>query len=333
MQTHENPFQEIDIALGTPRVLKKYVYDEQKLGQGKYAEFSLETVRDDNNTGKNDDREDLMKVFLQQKKLQEEKSKQLSIPKTLGETRRPSQREDRILGNESPGPEPLSPEKRRVSLLGRQNDNLMLKLEKSNESAGKSAKAFSKGVIKLESIAEKDEVRINGGLWKQGQPIKHADESHIRTELERGNNRHHSNVINKAPNVKKILIESDDEDNINEMKDIEPLMILAHQNVKPTKYIFNTKYMGEKISESDKKFLAPKLPNLFKEPRGKSPNTNEENNIGESSKIKKTNTKNPKEENDQILNYSTMNKFTDQSQRVSMKDLGTHKRKSVKLKL
>ena len=41
-------------------------------------------------------------------------------------------------------------------------------------------------------------------------------------------------------------------------------MILNHQNMKPTEYIKNSKYMGDRFNDQDRKFLAERLPNLFK---------------------------------------------------------------------
>ena len=126
------------------------------------------------------------------------------------------------------------------------------------------------------------------------------------------------------------MLESDDEDNINEMKEIEPLMILAHQNVKPTKYIFNTKYIGEKISENDKRFLSPRLPNLFKHLSKKEFDANEENFAEDNHRIKegKSTQKNYIEDQDGQINYSVIHKhLNEQTQRLSTKDHRSQKKK------
>jgi hypothetical protein len=68
----------------------------------------------------------------------------------------------------------------------------------------------------------------------------------------------------KNGQLKKIVMEPDEGTDITELKDIDPLLILSHQNIKPTKYILNTKDLGDKLTDHDKKFLAPRLPNLFK---------------------------------------------------------------------
>jgi hypothetical protein len=73
-----------------------------------------------------------------------------------------------------------------------------------------------------------------------------------------------SKMSRKSANSKKIVLDSDDERDILEIKEIEPLMILTHQNLKPTKYLFNTQNMAEKLNDHDKKFLSSRLPNLFK---------------------------------------------------------------------
>ena len=288
---------------------------------------------------KTNDREDLMKVFLQHKvqMLQEEKTKQHKSLISV-ENIKTSHKEDRLTINETQNEEVLnnSPERRAPSQQGTSNDAVNSKTDKSNDLFGKSIKTgFSRGVTKLKTITEKDEIKVNSSPKKPGNSRRRDQGDNIAetrklTFVERNINEGLNNLPSKSINTKKILLESDDEDNINEMKEIEPLMILAHQNVKPTKYIFNTKYIGEKISESDKRFLSPRLPNLFKDLSKKESDINEENFVEDHNHIKdrKSTQKNYIEDHDGQINYSVIHKhLNEHTQRLSTKDHRSQKKR------
>ncbi len=260
-----------------------------KLGQGKFSEFALETVRDENVNGKNKEKEDIMKAFLQHKvhMLKEEKSRQAASKNP--EASRSPQRDEKHSSNEIQTESNIGTARRYSKTFYFQNDLNAAKPEKkSRESLNKLSKTgLSKNVIILESMVEKEETRKGTMTRKGGKKRTLENFSRKHSEFDKSQ-MHNKNIstVSKTTNQKKVLLESDDEDNAYEMKEIEPLMILAHQNVKPIKYIFNQKYMGEKITDSDKRFLNPRLPNLFKDKKA-GQTDQAEDNYPENIQIKK----------------------------------------------
>ena len=122
---------------------------------------------------KTNDREDLMKVFLQHKvqMLQEEKTKQHKSLISV-ENIKISHKEDRLTVNEAQNEEILnnSPERRVLSQQGTSSDVINPKGDKSNDFFGKSMKTgLSKGITKLKTITEKDEIKVNSSPKKTGK--------------------------------------------------------------------------------------------------------------------------------------------------------------------
>jgi len=235
MQIQDHPFQEVDIPLDTPRVIKNYTYDPVKVQQRRFTNFALETVSDEgiNNNIKFDNKDKTISGYKTVKQQLNEK-KVLSPFEHFG-----------------PGGEP---EKMKSSLEKQEKTNdKVLALSNNFKTLAKFSTSLSKDDGKTLDISDHfpGQTEDNEGVKKARARLVEAIQG--------------SGYIQKRSyQSKKIIVDSDDEGDIAEVKDIDPLMILAHQNLKPTKYIFNTKYLGEKLSEHDKKFLSHRLPNLFK---------------------------------------------------------------------